>query len=91
MLITSHLIGENKSFYRIFPVTIRNQGCYYCRVENQYGVVKSNTATVTIEILPTVRNDSKFTYLPSSEENYENLLPAMSQIQDTIPSAYLKS
>ena len=48
MPITSCLIGENKSFYSIFPVTIMNAGRYYCQVKNQYGEVNSTVATLAV-------------------------------------------
>ena len=44
-------VGENKSFYSIFPVTKRNAGSYYCQVENQCGKVNSEKATVVVSSL----------------------------------------
>ena len=49
ILITINLfIGEHKPYYRIFPVTILDAGYYYCQVKNQYGIVNSKIATVTV-------------------------------------------
>ena len=59
-----YLVGENKTFYTIFPATERNVGHYYCVINNQCGEVKTNIAKVTILLTsptsPVV--ESKFTY-----------------------------
>ena len=41
---TSCLIGENYSFYSIYPVTVRKAGHYYCQIINQFGIGNSNIA-----------------------------------------------
>lgn len=44
---------------------MRHAGCYYCQVENQYGVEFSVTATVIVSTLPTANvpsGTSGFTY-----------------------------
>ena len=46
--IISCFAGENNSSYTIHPVTVSNAGRYYCQIENQYGVVNSTIATVTV-------------------------------------------
>ena len=60
-------IGENRSFFSVFPVTIRNAGRYYCQVKNQYGAVSSTIAMVVVTSSPTSQppsNSSGFTYSP---------------------------
>ena len=91
MSITSCLIGENKSFYSIFPVTIRNAGCYYCQVKNQYGEVNSTIAILTVTMTPTIQHsseDSRFTYIPNVVSSKGLAVP---QIQGITPSADLRS
>ena len=70
MPITSCLIGENKSFYGIFPVTIRNTGHYYCQIKNQYGEVNSTIVTLTVTKMPRALHSSKhsrFSSTPSTD------------------------
>ena len=48
-----------------------NEGHYYCQIKNQYGVINSAVATVTITALltpitPSV--NSRFTYPPTNTE-----------------------
>ena len=91
MSITSCLIGENKSFYSIFPVTIMNAGRYYCQVKNQYGEVNSTIATLTVTMTPTAQHsseDSSFTYTPNIVSDKGLAVP---QIQGIHPSADLGS
>lgn len=81
-------IGENKSFYSVFPVTIMSAGHYYCEVENEYGIVRSKIATVTVMISSISKHSSVgsvFTYSQSIEEK-STLLS-----QDIITSADLES
>ena len=81
-------VGENESFYTIFPATVRNAGQYYCEVINQYGVINSSTATVTVTYNATARHpsvDSTWTYCPNLASHKKVA------IQDTTPSANLKS
>ena len=49
----NYFVGENKSFYSIYPVTIRNVGHYFCQVKNHYGVACSSIAMVVVESFPT--------------------------------------
>ena len=56
-------VGENRSFYSIFPVTIRNAGCYYCQVKNQYGEVYSTTTTLTVTMTPAAQHSSEHSRL----------------------------
>ena len=86
--ITSCLIGENKSFYSIFPVTIMNAGHYYCQVKNQYGEVNSTITALTVTKTPTVQQGSRFTYTPNILSNKRLAVP---QIQSITPSADLGS
>ena len=89
MLITINLsIGENKPYCCIFPVTILNAGCYYCQVKNQYDVVNSKVATVTVITMSPIMKqfpskDWKFTYLP--------VIAEISNTQNTISPAGLES
>jgi len=75
-----------------------NVGCYYCQVENQYGVVNSATAIVTVTMLQTAKNPSRnigFTYAQLTMEKSKNLVSyeglTMSQTQDSTYSADLES
>ena len=71
--VTSYFTGENKPFYSIYPVTIRNAGCYYCQVKNQHG--KMNSTTATVFVLQTPKTPSKalgFSY--SLVEKFPNMV-----------------
>jgi len=96
-VITSCFTGENKSYHAIFPATIMNAGHYYCQIENQYGVVNSAIATVTVTS-QTAKHPSKnigFTYSQLTMEKSENLVSyeglTMSQMQHSTHSADLES
>ena len=68
--------GENKSYYCIFPVSIRDKGRYYCRVKNEFGEVNSAVTTVTVS--PIIRHpslDIKFRYAPMVPPNKAFTLP----------------
>ena len=63
-VVTNCFTGGNKSSYCIFPVTIRDEGCYYCRVKNKFGEVNSAVTTVTVTPMKHPSLDSKFRYAP---------------------------
>ena len=91
MSITSCLIGENKSYYGIYPVTIRNAGRYYCQVKNQYGEENSTIVTLIVTKTPTAQHSSehsKFTYTRNIVSDKGLTVP---QIQGIHPSADLGS
>jgi len=75
-----------------------NAGRYYCQIENQYGIVNSKIATVTVTMLQTANHPSRnigFTYSQLTVEKSESLVSyeglTMSQIQDSTYSTDLKS
>ena len=53
-----YFTGENNSSYTIHPVTVSSAGRYYCQIENQYGVVNSTVATVTVTTSSTIIHPS---------------------------------
>ena len=68
MPIINYFIGEDKSSYTIHPVTVSNAGRYYCQIKNQYGVMNSTVATVTVTTSSTIIHPSGMSlqvFLPS--------------------------
>ena len=87
MTITSCFTGEIKSFYSIYPVTIRNAGRYYCQVKNLYGAVNSENATMIVSTSSTANIPSALpgcTHSPLPVEQLAHVLSNKgSQIQDS--------
>ena len=75
MNITIYFTGENKSYYCIFPVTIRDIGCYYCRVKNKFGEVTSAVTTVTVTSIRHPSLHSKFRNAPMVLPDEARTLP----------------
>ena len=86
------MIDGNKSYYSIYPATVRHAGHYYCQVENQYGVEISATATVAVSTSQTTNIPSGTSAASSySLKGLTNIFSNIgSQIQDSI-LAYLAS
>ena len=86
MVINGCFTDETNPSYCISRVTVRDEGCYYCQVKNQYGEVKSTNATVTVETEQSARHhslDSSSRYFPMPMSNRALTMP---HIQYTTPS-----
>ena len=86
--LISDFIGQNKSYYSIFPATERNTGRYYCQVKNHYGSVDSETAMVyitTLAVSPPSSESSRFAYPPLPESQTNKRLTTC-EINDPTPS-----
>ena len=91
MPITSCLIGKNKSFCGIFPVTIKNAGRYYCQVKNQYGEENSTIVTLTVTKTPTAQHSSEYSRFTYTQNIVSDKGLTVPQIQGIHPSADLGS
>ena len=74
MPITSCFAGEKQSFYSIDSITVRDAGCYYCQVENQYGIANSRSTVVAVTVTASLS-----ARLPSGEEDV-NYSPSLDSV-----------
>ena len=87
-IYNNYSIGENKSYYSIYPATVRHAGHYYCQVKNYYGVENSTAAIVAVSSSPTANIPSStagFTYSQLPLKGLANTLSNNgSQMQDSV-------